>query len=65
MENERGLVFKVATEPWEFEQVHRLNYTTFVEEIPQHTPNPNKACPSRGTGWRTRHGCSWWRDASR
>jgi aspartate aminotransferase-like enzyme len=30
------LVFKVATEDWEFEQVHRLNYQTFVEEIPQH-----------------------------
>ncbi len=30
------LVFKIATEDWEFEQVHRLNYKTFVEEIPQH-----------------------------
>ncbi len=30
------LVFKSATEDWEFEQVHRLNYRTFVEEIPQH-----------------------------
>lgn len=34
------LVFKVAAEDWEFEQVHRLNYRTFVEEIPQHAPNP-------------------------
>ncbi len=32
--------FKVANEPWEFEQVHRLNYETFVEEIPQHQRNP-------------------------
>jgi aspartate aminotransferase-like enzyme len=30
------LQFKVATEDWEFEQVHALNYRTFVEEIPQH-----------------------------
>jgi hypothetical protein len=35
-----SLIYKIATEPWEFEQIHRLNYQTFVEEIPQHTPNP-------------------------
>lgn len=34
--NQEPLVFKVATEDWEFEQIHRLNYRTFVEEIPQH-----------------------------
>ena len=33
------LVFKVASEDWEFEQIHRLNYRTFVEEIPQHQPS--------------------------
>ncbi len=32
------LVFKFADEDWEFEQIHRLNYRTFVEEIPQHAP---------------------------
>jgi aspartate aminotransferase-like enzyme len=32
------LVFKFATEDWEFEEIHRLNYRTFVEEIPQHEP---------------------------
>ncbi|MEK7205255.1 MAG: GNAT family N-acetyltransferase [candidate division NC10 bacterium] len=42
MDHQPELTFKVATEPWEFEQVHRLNYTTFVEEIPQHSPNPNR-----------------------
>ena len=31
--------FKIATEPWEFAQIHRLNYKTFVEEIPQHAAN--------------------------
>lgn len=34
--------FKEATEPWEFEAVHRLNYRTFVEEIPQHPKNDAK-----------------------
>ncbi len=31
--------YKVASEDWEFEAVHRLNYKTFVEEIPQHRKN--------------------------
>jgi hypothetical protein len=33
------VVFKVASETWEFEQIHKLNYQTFVDEIPQHQPN--------------------------
>ena len=33
------VAYKVATEECEFEQIHRLNYLTFVEEIPQHEPN--------------------------
>jgi aspartate aminotransferase-like enzyme/GNAT superfamily N-acetyltransferase len=33
------LVYKIATEPREFEQIHALNYRTFVEEIPQHRAN--------------------------
>jgi len=37
----RALEFKLATEDWEFEQVHRLNYRTFVEEIPQHQRQPD------------------------
>jgi aspartate aminotransferase-like enzyme len=32
------LVFKIASEDLEFEQIHHLNYKTFVEEIPQHHP---------------------------
>ncbi len=35
-----SLTFKIASEEWELEQIHRLNYRTFVEEIPQHGPNP-------------------------
>ncbi|MGD0087619.1 MAG: GNAT family N-acyltransferase [Verrucomicrobiota bacterium] len=36
------LTFKFATEDWEFEQLHRLNYKTFVEEIPQHHTSPTQ-----------------------
>ncbi|MBV8520270.1 MAG: aminotransferase class V-fold PLP-dependent enzyme [Acidobacteria bacterium] len=31
--------FKIASDPRELEQIHALNYRTFVEEIPQHSPN--------------------------
>lgn len=41
------LNFKVATEAEELEQIHRLNYRTFVEEIPQHTPNEQKVLVDR------------------
>ena len=41
MSSQPALVFKCATEDWEFEQVHRLNYKTFVEEIPQHQASPS------------------------
>ncbi len=34
--------FKIATEEWEFERVHELNYRTFVEEIPQHEPSATR-----------------------
>lgn len=37
---ETETLFKIATTAGEFDQVHRLNYRTFVEEIPQHAPNP-------------------------
>lgn len=40
--NQEPLTFKVATEDWEFEQIHRLNYKTFVEEIPQHQPSASQ-----------------------
>jgi aspartate aminotransferase-like enzyme len=39
MDDVGALTFKMACEPWEFEQIHRLNYKTFVEEIPQHPAN--------------------------
>ncbi len=33
------LLYKIAETPAEFEQIHALNYRTFVEEIPQHERN--------------------------
>jgi aspartate aminotransferase-like enzyme len=36
------LRLKIATEPWEFEQINKLNYETFVEEIPQHRPDTSR-----------------------
>ncbi|MDQ4077371.1 MAG: aminotransferase class V-fold PLP-dependent enzyme, partial [Chloroflexota bacterium] len=39
----QSLTFRIASEEWEFEQIHQLNYKTFVEEIPQHPPNPQRA----------------------
>lgn len=36
------LEFKIADNNSEFEQVHRLNYETFVEEIPQHERNEER-----------------------
>ena len=40
MEPQSALTVKVATEPWEFEQIHHLNHQTFAEEIPQHAADP-------------------------
>ena len=34
--------FRVAAEPADFEQIFQLAYETFVEEIPQHSPNPDR-----------------------
>jgi len=39
---EASLKFKIASEDGEFEAIHRLNYKTFVEEIPQHARNPEQ-----------------------
>lgn len=40
--SQEPLTFKVATEDWEFEQIHQLNYKTFVEEIPQHQASASR-----------------------
>jgi aspartate aminotransferase-like enzyme/GNAT superfamily N-acetyltransferase len=36
------LLYKIASEPEEMEQIYQLNYETFVEEIPQHQQNKDK-----------------------
>jgi aspartate aminotransferase-like enzyme/predicted N-acetyltransferase YhbS len=35
-----NLRFKLASDPSEFDQIHRLNHATFVQEIPQHGGDP-------------------------
>jgi aspartate aminotransferase-like enzyme/GNAT superfamily N-acetyltransferase len=40
MEATASLTFEIARRTWHFEAIHRLNYKTFVEEIPQHERNP-------------------------
>lgn len=47
MSSNQRLIFKIASEGWEYEQIHRLNYSTFVEEIPQHEENPNQLLVDR------------------
>jgi aspartate aminotransferase-like enzyme/GNAT superfamily N-acetyltransferase len=41
------MLFKIASEAWEFEAIHRLNYRTFVEEIPQHPANAERRLVDR------------------
>jgi aspartate aminotransferase-like enzyme len=41
MDPPSDLLVKIATEDWEFEQIHRLNHQTFAEEIPQHAAHPS------------------------
>ncbi|MEA2601215.1 MAG: hypothetical protein QOF89_2207 [Acidobacteriota bacterium] len=43
----KNLRVKIASEPWELEQVYGLNYRTFVEEIPQHSPNEERRLVDR------------------
>lgn len=37
-----SFVYKIAETAYEFEQIHLLNYETFVEEIPQHERNRSR-----------------------
>jgi GNAT superfamily N-acetyltransferase len=41
------LQFKIADADAEFEAIHRLNYRTFVEEIPQHAANAERRLVDR------------------
>jgi aspartate aminotransferase-like enzyme len=51
--NPRQVLYKVATESSEFEQIFQLAYDTFVEEIPQHQPNPDRRHVDRFHGENT------------
>ena len=42
MSFDNQIVFKIADKVFEFNQIHELNYSTFVEEIPQHSKNSSK-----------------------
>lgn len=37
--SKKSYLFKIADNKKEFEQIHKLNYSTFVKEIPQHEKN--------------------------
>jgi aspartate aminotransferase-like enzyme len=39
--------FKIASEPHELEQIHALNYRTFVDELPQHPANAERRLVDR------------------
>jgi aspartate aminotransferase-like enzyme/GNAT superfamily N-acetyltransferase len=41
------LIYKIASQPREFELIHALNYRTFVEEIPQHHANAERRLVDR------------------
>ncbi|HEU4394613.1 MAG TPA: GNAT family N-acetyltransferase [Planctomycetota bacterium] len=47
MDTNGGLVYAIAASEPEFEAIHRLNYQTFVEEIPQHAANPERRLVDR------------------
>jgi hypothetical protein len=50
--NPARLVYRIAG-PSDFDAIHRLNYETFVEEIPQHAPNPERKLIDRFHGENT------------
>lgn len=45
--------FRTAATEAEREQVHLLNHEIFVEEIPQHQPNPERRLVDRFHGENT------------
>ena len=47
------LIFKVASTPWELEQIRALSYETFVEEIPQHPVRDDRLHTDRFEGENT------------
>lgn len=46
-QSDPALRVKIASEDWEFEQIHQLNHQTFAGEIPQHEPVPSRRLVDR------------------
>ena len=42
MMRDSAFIIKIASESWEFDAIHALNYRTFVEEISQHASNESR-----------------------
>lgn len=40
-------IVKIATDAWEFDEIHHLNHQTFAEEIPQHDSGPSRRLVDR------------------
>ncbi len=53
MKTTETFVFKLATEESEIRHIHRLNYQTFVDEIPQHMPNDQQLLVDQFNGENT------------
>jgi len=53
MRSHQPLTFKIASEDREFEQINRLNYETFVEEIPHNEANPGRSLVDKFDGENT------------
>ena len=53
MNDRSRLRVKVATEDWEFREIHRLNHLSFAEEIPQHERQPSGLLVDRFHGENT------------
>jgi len=47
MDAATALTVKIASEPWEFEQIHSLNHRTFAEEIPRYEANAGRRLVDR------------------
>lgn len=57
-----ALDFGIAAEPDEIRQIYALNYRTFVEEIPQHAPNPERLLQDKFDAENTYFVCRRGRD---
>ena len=57
MTKQEVYTFKTATSEAEYHQIHKLNYETFVEEIPQHERNDSRLLVDRFDSENTYYIC--------